>query len=211
MAESVVRRRAADAGLAHVLELDSAGIGGWHVGEGADRGAVRGLRRRGYDCGGHVARRFETDWFHRRDLLIPLDRGHERGLRALVPDLGAASRIRLLRTFDATARSDLDIPDPYDGGAGDFDYCLDLIEAACPGLLAHIREHFGPDRQATVPWPAPAPKGSPASGPEAGSPSGHAPPEPMSGLGSWSTSRIGTGSPLRPGSRSASRHGPGSA
>lgn len=140
MAEYVVRRQAEDAGLGDAVQLDSAGIGGWHSGERADRGAIRALQRRGYECRGHVARRFQSSWFAERDLIVALDRGHERDLRALAPDEAAAGRIRLLRSFSGASGGDLDVPDPYYGDAADFDYCLDLIEAACPGILAHVRE-----------------------------------------------------------------------
>ena len=34
---------------------------------------------------------------------------------------------------------DLDVPDPYYGAAGGFEEVLDLVQAACRGLLEHIR------------------------------------------------------------------------
>ena len=35
---------------------------------------------------------------------------------------------------------DLDVPDPYYGAAGGFEEVLDLVQAACAGLLARISE-----------------------------------------------------------------------
>jgi protein-tyrosine phosphatase len=32
-----------------------------------------------------------------------------------------------------------DVPDPYYGERGDFEYVLDLVEAASEGLVAHVR------------------------------------------------------------------------
>jgi protein-tyrosine phosphatase len=37
------------------------------------------------------------------------------------------------------ADAGLDVPDPYHGGPGGFDHVLDLVEAACAGLLAELR------------------------------------------------------------------------
>ena len=49
--------------------------------------------------------------------------------------------MRLLREFDpaSAAAGDLDVPDPYYGGAGGFEEVLDLVQAACAGLLEQIR------------------------------------------------------------------------
>jgi protein-tyrosine phosphatase len=35
------------------------------------------------------------------------------------------------------------VPDPYYGGAEGFDEVLDLCEAACVGLIAHLRQRHG--------------------------------------------------------------------
>ena len=49
--------------------------------------------------------------------------------------------MRLLREFDPRSRGapDLDVPDPYYGGPDGFEDVLDLVEAACRGLLAEVR------------------------------------------------------------------------
>jgi len=47
----------------------------------------------------------------------------------------------MLREFDPAwaGAPDLDVPDPYYGGADGFDHVLDLVEASCAGLLDHLR------------------------------------------------------------------------
>ena len=48
--------------------------------------------------------------------------------------------MRLLREFDpASDGEDLEVPDPYYGAAGGFDEVLDLVQAACRGLLVELR------------------------------------------------------------------------
>jgi protein-tyrosine phosphatase len=34
------------------------------------------------------------------------------------------------------------VPDPYYGGPADFERVLDLVEQACDGLVAHLRERL---------------------------------------------------------------------
>jgi protein-tyrosine phosphatase len=55
----------------------------------------------------------------------------------------AAEKIALLRNFDARAPRDAEVPDPYYGGGDGFERVLDICEAACAGLLRHIRKHHG--------------------------------------------------------------------
>jgi len=139
MAESVFRARVQEAGLDALVEVDSAGTGGWHEGDGADPRTVSVLRENGYD-GAHVARQFQPSWFSRLDLVIALDAGHLRALRRLAPTPEDAAKVRLLRSYDPTAGDDLDVPDPYYGGMEGFEECLEMVEAASEGLLAAVRE-----------------------------------------------------------------------
>ncbi|MEU6877603.1 low molecular weight protein-tyrosine-phosphatase [Streptomyces sp. NPDC046712] len=138
MAESVFRARVEEAGLAHAVEVDSAGTGGWYEGYPADPRTVAVLEDHGYDPD-HTARRFRASWFPALDLVIALDEGHLRDLRALAPTPADAAKVRLLRAYDPAADA-LDVPDPYYGGTEDFEECLEMVEAASEGLLAAVRE-----------------------------------------------------------------------
>jgi protein-tyrosine phosphatase len=139
MAEAVFRARIEEAGLDGTVEVDSAGTGGWHEGDGADPRTVSVLESNGYDSH-HAARQFQVSWFSRLDLVIALDTGHLKALRRLAPTTEDAEKVRLLRSYDPAAGDDLDVPDPYYGGMDGFEECLELVEAASPGLLAAVRE-----------------------------------------------------------------------
>jgi len=142
MAESVFRARVAEAGLDGLVEVDSAGTGGWHEGEGADPRTVAVLEDHGYRLD-HTARQFQPSWFARLDLVVALDAGHLRDLRRLAPTEQDAAKVRLLRSYDPAAGDDLDVPDPYYGGVDGFEECLEMVEAASAGLLAAVREDVG--------------------------------------------------------------------
>ncbi|MER6672077.1 low molecular weight protein-tyrosine-phosphatase [Streptomyces sp. NPDC000983] len=139
MAESVFRARVAEAGLDGLVDVDSAGTGGWHEGDPADPRTVSVLEEHGYD-GAHRARQFEASWFARLDLVVALDEGHLRALRRLAPTEQDAEKVRLLRSYDPAAGDDLDVPDPYYGGPEGFEECLAMVEAASVGLLDAVRE-----------------------------------------------------------------------
>jgi protein-tyrosine phosphatase len=138
MAESVFRARVEDAGLGHLVEVDSAGTGGWHEGDGADPRTVAVLEEHGYDSD-HTARQFQPSWFARLDLVIALDSGHLGELRRMAPTEEDAAKVVLLRSYDPAA-ADYDVPDPYYGGLDGFEECLEMVEAASSGLLAAVEE-----------------------------------------------------------------------
>ncbi|MFE6482273.1 low molecular weight protein-tyrosine-phosphatase [Streptomyces sp. NPDC057757] len=139
MAESVFRARVEEAGLDGLVEVDSAGTGGWHEGDGADWRTVAVLEAGGYESD-HTARQFQASWFSRLDLVIALDSSHLEALRRLAPTPRDAEKVRLLRAYDPGADADPDVPDPYYGHIEGFTECLEMVEAASRGLLAAVQE-----------------------------------------------------------------------
>jgi protein-tyrosine phosphatase len=137
-AEVVLRRRVEEAGLTGEVVVDSAGLGDWHVGQAADERAAAAMRARGYDATGHRARQFVPADFAERDLVVALDSTHLADLLALAPTAADRAKVRLLRSYGADAGDDLDVPDPYYGGAADYEHVLDLVEPACATLLTEI-------------------------------------------------------------------------
>ena len=130
-AEGVMRQLIADAGLEDVVEVDSAGTGGWHAGEPPDARATEAARRRGVTLEGG-ARQVRPEDFDRFDLIVAMDRENLRDLRAMAPDDGAREKLRLLAP-------DQDVPDPYYGGDRGFETVLDMVGAACRELLDELR------------------------------------------------------------------------
>ena len=125
-------------GLEDEIVIDSAGTGAWHAGSPPDRRATDAARRRGIVLEG-AARKVVPSDFDEYDLLLAADRENLADLRAIAPGEAARAKVRLLRSFDPAAHGDLDVPDPYYGGPDGFEDVLDLVEAACRGLLDEVR------------------------------------------------------------------------
>jgi low molecular weight protein-tyrosine phosphatase len=123
-------------GLEDEIEIDSAGTGGWHAGAPPDERATEAARRRGIVLEG-AARQITEEDFERFDLLLCADAENVAALRAIAPS-GTEDKVRLLRSYDPEGDGDLDVPDPYYGGAQGFEDVLDQVEAACRGVLAAI-------------------------------------------------------------------------
>ncbi len=136
-AEGVFRALVARAGLAGRVEADSAGTHGAHVGEPPDARSAAAARSRGIVLDSLRARQVAAADFAAFDLVLAMDRGHHAQLARLCPP-GRADRLRLFMDF-APDLGIRDVPDPYYGAGDGFARVLDLIEAGCDGLLAHIR------------------------------------------------------------------------
>lgn len=143
-AEAVMAHLVAEAGLDHAIELDSAGTGGWHVGDPPDDRATAEAARRGISMRSR-ARQFHVGDFAFFDLVVAMDGRNVADLHDLALDQDHRDKVVLLRSFDPNRPDatddpgDLDVPDPYYGGPDGFARVFDLVEAACAGLLDHLR------------------------------------------------------------------------
>jgi protein-tyrosine phosphatase len=136
MAEGVFRRVAEDEGVLHLFDIDSAGLGDWHVGQAPDTRAQTAAQNRGIDISGQSARQIEPGDYDRFDLLLAMDGSNYQELVQLAPS-EARHKIRRFLDF-APHVGTADVPDPFYGGSEGFDHALDLIEQAARGLLAEL-------------------------------------------------------------------------
>lgn len=132
-AEAVLRARATARGLP--LSIASAGTGGWHQGDPADRRMIAAAARRNYSLEAHRARQVEFSDFYEFDYLLAMDLQNMADLLAMAPP-NRECDIRLF--LDFAAGETRETPDPYYGGAQGFDRVLDLIEAGAEGFLDHL-------------------------------------------------------------------------
>jgi protein-tyrosine phosphatase len=130
MAAAVMEKLAADAGLAGEFFIDSAGTGAWHAGERAQPFAIEAAAAHGYTVE-HLARAVSVADLSDFDMLVALDRGHERSLRDMSLDLELRLKVRLLLDGE-------DVPDPYGGPLSEFERALAMIEDGCKALFAEL-------------------------------------------------------------------------
>ena len=142
LAEGVFLHQARERGLADRFRVDSCGTGNWHVGELPDPRMRETAERKGIALVS-PARQIDplSDFPDLTnaggfDLLIVMDRDNKETLLML----GAPpERVRLLRSFDPALRGkperEMEVPDPYYGGARGFETVYEMAWAACAGLL----------------------------------------------------------------------------
>lgn len=133
-AEGVMRALVEAEGQEDRWEIDSAGTGGWHVGDLPDKRMRIHARRRGYELE-HICRQIRTSDFDRFDLIIGMDENNVSDLREMAPTLEAEAKVVPMADFVTKAMRCHAIPDPYYEGAEGFELVLDLLEDGCRNLL----------------------------------------------------------------------------
>lgn len=145
MAETVLRGALEQAGLDQAVGVDSAGTGNWHVRQPMSRMAADALARRGYDGSAHRGRQLTPAWLAERDLFLAMDAENLADLRRMA---GPADRDRIRLFGEVGGLSGGahggEIPDPYGGDAGEFDYVLGLITTAAPVIVGRLIDLLEP-------------------------------------------------------------------
>ncbi len=119
------------------LTIDSAGTGGWHVGDPPDSRMIKAAAKRGYDISSQRARRVELSDFYEFDYLLAMDLSNHSNLLEMAPP-NRECDIRLFLDFsDGDTR---ETPDPYYGSGDGFERVLDLIESGAEGFLNHLED-----------------------------------------------------------------------
>jgi protein-tyrosine phosphatase len=140
-AHGVMRHKVRAAGLAGRIHVDSAGTHAWHTQDPPDARSQRHALQRGYDLSDLRARTLLQSDFARSELVLVMDHDNVEHAGELCPDVHR-HKLRRLTEFCRVHRSDI-VPDPYYGGAADFERVLDLVEDACDGLLEDLRRRLG--------------------------------------------------------------------
>ncbi|ACB93823.1 low molecular weight protein-tyrosine-phosphatase [Beijerinckia indica] len=127
LAEAAFREEIMRLGV--LAQVDSAGIGAWHIGDPPDRRAQAVARRHGIEIGDYRARQVEKTDFEHFTHVIALDNSHLRALRRLSPE-GSRAQTSLLLDH-VPGRAGQDVEDPYYGSDAGFDQTWrDVVEGA---------------------------------------------------------------------------------
>jgi protein-tyrosine phosphatase len=138
VAEGVFRDVVASEGFEDHFDIDSAGTSDYHIGDSPDPRSAAEAQRRGLTLD-HAARQIGPADFARFDYVIAMDASNLGRIKRLASGATGSAELYLLRSFDESARDDLEVPDPYFGGPDGFAVVHDMIERASRGLLEHIR------------------------------------------------------------------------
>lgn len=141
MGEGALRARLDASPMAGEVEVDSAGTGGWHAGEGPDPRAVRCAAGHGVDIAGLRARQLREEDFARFDWILCADRANLRDASRLAP---AQARAKAVLWLPWSGLEDTqEVPDPYTGGRAEFEAAWRLVDRAAAATVARLARERG--------------------------------------------------------------------
>lgn len=140
MAEAVLRHKINEAGLSHLVEVDSAGTGDWHIGKPPHHGTQNLLDEKKISYAGMKARQVvkqDKDLFQ---YIICMDNQNLIDTKKML-GLKADEQLtngKIITFMSLVPNTDVtDVPDPY--YTGNFDYVYELVSAGCDELVKEIR------------------------------------------------------------------------
>ena len=136
-AQAVMQRMVDERGLTSRFYIDSAGIGGWHIGDLPDKRMRVHARTRGYELT-HRARRIQSDDFEEFDLIVGMDATNVDDLCHKAMTLEQQDKVVMMGDYIRQFPHHDYVPDPYYEGSEGFELVLDLLEDACDNLLNQI-------------------------------------------------------------------------
>ena len=128
LAEGVLQEKLNRKGLD--IKVDSAGTGGWHVGQGPDRRAIAIANKYGVDISRQKARQFAATDFQEFDIIYAMDGSNLSDIVALAKSSEDIEKVRLILD-ELNVENNNYVPDPYYGGDEGFEKVYQLLDAAC--------------------------------------------------------------------------------
>ncbi len=119
------------------LIVESAGTGGWHIGEAPDPRAQAVARRHGVDISGYQGRQVKPADFRRFTHIIALDHDNLANLRRIAP-ADATAELSLLLDH-VPGREGQAVADPYFGDDDGFDVTWAEATQAAQNLAIKLR------------------------------------------------------------------------
>ena len=139
-AQAVMQRMVDERGLTDRFFIDSAGLGGGHVGDLPDKRMRVHARPRGYELT-HRARVVQGYDFEDFDLIVGMDASNVDDLRCKAVTIEQQDKVVMMGDYIRQYPNYDYVPDPYYEGSEGFELVLDLLEDACDCLLNSILEH----------------------------------------------------------------------
>lgn len=118
------------------IEIESCGIGDWHIGQPPDRRMQEAAKARGIALNSR-AQQFKIAFYDEFDYILASDQEVLKHLFHCAATPEHKAKLSLMTAFSGLY-SGQEVPDPYYEPTAAFDLVLDMLEDSCSGLLKHI-------------------------------------------------------------------------
>lgn len=133
LAEGILRSKV-DPDMVYV---DSAGTGGYHIGNAPDPRSIAIAKKYGLDIAHHRCRKFDVVDFNEFDLIFAMDKSNYNNVVRMAKNKSQITKVRLLLS-DVDLGND-EVPDPYYDGSEAFENVYRMINIACEALVEKLK------------------------------------------------------------------------
>lgn len=142
MAEAIMRHYVEQEGLSHLIEVDSAGTGDWHIGKPPHDGTRKLLDEKQISYNGMKARQVVESDLYDFTYIVCMDNQNFKDVqRVFGKATGNGERGKVITFMSlVTGAHVTEVPDPY--YTGDFNEVYELINQGCKTLLNEIKQQL---------------------------------------------------------------------
>lgn len=119
------------------VSVESAGTGGWHIGQPPDERSIEVARNYGIDISDQRGRKFSAYDFEAYDHIFVMDNENYKDVIQLANSEAEIQKVKLLLE-ELFPGENVDVPDPYFGGKQGFENVFQLIEEACEKIALRL-------------------------------------------------------------------------
>lgn len=117
--------------------VESAGTGGWHVGEAPDPRSIAVAHKYGLDITNQRAKKFSSYDFEIYDHIYVMDNSNFRDVTELARNEDEIKKVK--RILDELFPGEnVDVPDPYYGGDMGFENVFKMLDEACDKIAQKL-------------------------------------------------------------------------
>ncbi|WP_291960537.1 low molecular weight protein-tyrosine-phosphatase [Maribacter sp.] len=120
------------------VHVDSAGTGGYHIGNAPDPRSIKVAKEHGIDISSQVCRKFVVSDFDAFDIIYAMDKSNYGNIIKLARNKIDAAKVKLL--LNEISPIDNEVPDPYYDAEDGFENVFQMIDQACDIIAARLEK-----------------------------------------------------------------------
>ncbi|WP_036154942.1 low molecular weight protein-tyrosine-phosphatase [Maribacter forsetii] len=117
--------------------VDSAGTGGYHIGNSPDPRSIKVALEHGLDISSQVCRKFTVSDFDAFDVIYAMDKSNYANIISLARNNDEVEKVKLI--LNEISSSDKEVPDPYYDAEDGFEHVFQMIDQACDRIAVRLQ------------------------------------------------------------------------
>lgn len=119
------------------VQVDSAGTGGWHIGELPDSRSIDIAKKHGLDITDQRGKKFSAYDFETYDYIFVMDNSNYHDVIRMAKNDSEKQKVRLILD-EIFPGENVDVPDPYYGGDHGFENVYQMLDQACEKIVSRL-------------------------------------------------------------------------